>query len=131
VKKLAETYTKNQTGVIAIALAISLKALTAMGVVHMGLGPITVLPPMLVYFWILNIIGWILIVPYIKLVRPAFIIGIVLVIITMITLIVSPGVTPWYTFSAPVWDISVLVGYYLFGLAFIYFAYKSYQELKK
>jgi len=129
-KNLAETYTKNQTLAIAIALAIALKAWTGLGVFHMGI-QLKVLPTVVALFWALVIIGWILIPLYIMRIRPAFIVGIIIIAIVMVTLLISPGVTPWYTFASPVWDTSVLVGYYLFGLAFIYFAYKSYMELKK
>jgi len=116
---LATTYTSNQTGAIATLLAGSLWGLTATGaVLIIGAQTATALT----VFAILQAIAWILVPLYIKLIRWAYIVGIV-------GLLAMPGTPPWYAFTAPVYDFSFVV-FYLVILAAIYFSYKSYQELK-
>ena len=79
---------------------------------------------------IMVFIAWILVPLYAKLVRPAFIIGIILNIIAMIGVAASPAATPWYAFTYPMYNFSYIIWYVLM-LAGVYFSYKSYKELKK
>jgi hypothetical protein len=127
VKNLATTYTVNQTWAIACLLAAALWGLTASGVNIMT--EIMTASSNMAYS-VLVIIAWILVPLYAKLVRPAFIVGIILSIIAMIGVAVAPTVTPWYTFTNPVYNFSFVV-WYLIMLAGVYFNYKSYMELKK
>jgi hypothetical protein len=48
----------------------------------------------------------------------------------MIGILTSPATVRWYDFTNPVYNLSYLI-FYLMALVGIYFAYKSYQELKK
>lgn len=123
-KNLVSTYTSNQTGAIATLLAAALWGLTDLGIsVKLDLHSTA----MITFIAIFDLLIWILVVLYIKRIQPAFLVGIVIGIIAMISFIVTPE-TPWYTFSDPVYDFSSFVAF-LFGPAFIYFSYKSYQEL--
>ena len=123
---MATTYTSNQTGAIATLLAGSLWGLTATGaVLIIGAQTATALT----VFAILQAIAWILVPLYIKRIRWAYIVGIVVVVIALVGLLAMPGTPPWYAFTAPVYDFSFVV-FYLVILAAIYFSYKSYQELK-
>ena len=126
---MPKTYTSNQTGAIACAVAISLRGLVGIGAL-MTPGywrPST--PSMLLFFGIFDIIGWILALIIIMRIRPAYIVGIILYVLTMISLSTGSFIPPWYAFKSPVMDLSMLVGFYLFPLAGIYFNYKSYKEL--
>jgi hypothetical protein len=126
VKNLATTYTFNQTWAIASILASALWGLTATGVnIMTGIMPSSTA----MAYAVLVIIVWILVPLYGKLVRPAFIVGIILSIIAMIGVAASPAATPWYTFVNPVYNFSFIV-WYLIMLAGLYFSYKSYKELK-
>jgi len=127
VKNLATTYTVNQTWAIASLLASVLFGLTATGV-NIMTGIVTSSTAMA--YAVLVIIAWILVPLYAKLVRLAFIVGIILNIIAMIGVAASPAATPWYAFVNPVYNFSFIV-WYLIMLAGVYFSYKSYQELKK
>lgn len=122
-KKLATTYTSNQTGAIATGLAGALFALGAIGVAY-----IFEIPNLLPWV-ILNIIAWINLLFLVKLVRPAFLVGIAIWIIWYVGY-AATVTTPWWAFNYPVYNFAYLVTW-LFGLASIYFAYKSYMELKK
>ena len=124
---MATTYTANQTWAIATLLAAALYGLTVMGVnIMTGIMPSSAN----VSYTLLVIIAWILVPLYAKLVRPAFIVGIILNIIAMIGVAASPAATPWYAFTNPVYNFSFIV-WLLIMLAGVYFSYKSYQELKK
>ena len=127
---MASTFTASQTGAIACAVAVSLRGLVGIGAL-MTPGywrPST--PSTLLFFGIFVIIGWILALLIIMRIRPAYIVGIFLYVLTMISLSAAPLIPPWYAFKSPVMDFSQLVGFYLFPLAGIYFNYKSYKELK-
>ena len=127
VKNLATTYTFNQTGAIATLLAAATWGLTGIGV---GILSGRQTESALTVLGIMVIIAWILVPLYIKLVKPAFIVGIILIITSLIGLTASPGTPAWYTFYSPVYNFSFVV-FYLIQLSGIYFSYKSYQELKK
>ncbi len=85
-------------------------------------------PFALIVFSIMTLVAWILIPLYIKKIKPAFIIGMILLIIGLSALIVTPGNPPWYTFTNPT-SIVKQFSFILDGLACIYFSYKSYREL--
>jgi len=127
VKILVTNYSANQTWAIACLLASALWGLTATGV-NMMTANISSSANM--SYVILVTIAWILVPLYAKLVRPAFIVGVILNIIAMIGVAASPAATPWYAFTNPVYNFS-FIAWYLIMLAGAYFSYKSYQELKK
>ncbi|MEM4251815.1 MAG: hypothetical protein QW828_08280, partial [Candidatus Bathyarchaeia archaeon] len=83
----------------------------------------------LTVFAILTIIAWILVPLYVKRVRWAYIVGIIVIIIALVGLVAMPGTPSWYAFTTPVYNFSFVV-FYLVMLAGIYFSYKSYKELK-
>jgi hypothetical protein len=115
---------------IALLIAIALHGLAGIGALMTPgyFRPVT--SSDLTFFSILLIICWILIPLYIKLVRTAFIGGIILLVIVIVAITAAPLYPRWYTFSSPVIDLSDFIGFYLFGLALIYFSYKTYQELR-
>ena len=83
------------------------------------------------FYWIFILVGWILILFYIKLVRQAFIFGIILNAIALSYILVTPsllGTVSWYYFERGVYDLTYVVAY-LIALAGIYFNYKSWKEL--
>jgi len=123
---LAKTYTCNQTSAIATALAVLIWSISALGVTNIIGGQIAIATTI---FSILTIIGWIIIPLYFKLVRPAFLVGIILAIIALIGLITMPGEPSWYMFTAPLYSFSYIV-ICLTLLACIYFSYESFKELK-
>jgi hypothetical protein len=127
VKNLATTYTVNQTWAIACLLAAALWGLTASGV---NIMTEIMTPSSNMAYSVLVIIAWILVPLYGKLVRPAFIVGIIVSIIAMVGVAASPATTQWYEFTSPVYNFSFVV-WYLIMLAGVYFSYKSYRELKK
>ena len=122
---MATNYTCNQTGAIAANVGSGMWGLAALGTgIMTGATPATAAT----MFGIIILIGWILLPLIIKLVRPAFIIGILNWIVALVGL--STSGSPWYTFTAPLFHLSYLV-MYLASIAGIYFSYKSYMELKK
>ena len=120
------TYTTNQTGTVATLFGIVVWALS-FSWAYSAFGGIQelVLPIMTIVYLIL--------LPFlIKPVKIAFIIGMIIGIITMIWTLINPSLTgapPWTEFTAPALHYSYIV-YYIFTLAFIYFAYRSHAELE-
>jgi len=126
---LVSTYTSNQTGAIATLLSGALWGLTTIGV---AIDVVGLEWASLMVFAGLVLVIWMLIPLYVKRIKPAFIAGIVVMFI--ILTVSSPAfLRPLYTFvplpAVSVYDISFGV-FDLVGLAFIYFSYKSYKELK-
>ena len=119
-----KNYTFNQTMAIGLAFAGSMWTLTA----HAAAMMLGVSASIYVIF---ILVGWILIPFYIRLVRQAFIVGIFLWAIGLSYLVVTPsllGTAGWYNFERGLYDFTYVV-FYIIGIAFIYFAYKSYKEL--
>jgi len=124
---LPKTYTSNQTAAIALTFASSIWGLTVIGTtIIRGTQPVSALT----IFSILVILSLANLIFVLKLIRPAFLVAIALWIIAMAGMLGSPGTSPWYAFTHPVYHLTFLI-FYLMALAGIYFAYKSYQELKK
>ena len=67
------------------------------------------LPFALIVFSIMTLVAWILIPLYIKKIKPAFMLGIILLIFGLIELVASPGNSPWHTFTNPISIVSYLV----------------------
>ena len=124
---MPKTYTSNQTATLVLGFASSIWGITAIGVAIMtGNLPASVLN----VFAILVIASFINFIFLLKLVRPCFLVAIAIWIISMIGILTSPATVRWYDFTNPVYNLTYLI-FYLMALAGIYFAYKSYQELKK
>jgi hypothetical protein len=121
-----KTYTSNQTAAITLTFASSIWGLTVVGATIIR-GTQTV--SALTVFSILVILSLVNLIFALKLIRPAFLVAIALWIIAMVGMLGAPGTTPWYAFTAPVYHLTFLI-FHLMALAGIYFAYKSYQELK-
>lgn len=121
---MPKNYTFNQTIAIAFGLALSMWGLTAHAVAIMS-G--TIIP----VYTILVIVVWILFPLYVMLFRHGFIAGIFIVALSMSYLIITPTLShsgEWYLFERGLYDFTYVV-FYMVGIAFIYFAYKSYKEL--
>jgi hypothetical protein len=82
-------------------------------------------------YTVLVIVGWILFPLYILLYRHAFVVGIFIAVLSMSYLMITPTLlagTEWYLLERGLYDFTYVV-FYIIGIAFIYFAYKSYKEL--
>ena len=121
---LSKNYTFNQTMAIGLAFAISTWALTAYATTMMlGIAFSLYLP--------FVILGWVLIPFYLKLVRQAFIVGILLTAIGFSYLLVTPslsGTATWYSFERGFYDLTYVI-FCLIAIAGIYFYFKSWKEL--
>jgi len=134
VKKLAETYTKNQTGAIAIAWGTAIWSLTAMA------AALIYMPPGVFSgagtFWVITgILAWIWPLLMVMKVRIAFLLALIVWIIYYIghiSILAAAGMLgqAWWNFGIPWLHFTYLIAW-LAGLAAIYFNYKSYMELKK
>jgi hypothetical protein len=121
---LSKNYTFNQTLAIAFGLATSMWGFTAHAVSAMS----GIIIPV---YSILVVIVWVLFPFYVMLYRHAFVAGIFIVVLSMCYLMVTPtllGSPEWYIFERGLYDFTYVV-IYIIGIAFIYFAYKSYKEL--
>lgn len=123
---LVKTYSCNQTGAIAALFALGVWSISSIATaVILEQFPASTLTAIS----IMNVIGWALILLYIKLFKPAFIVGIILSVLSLIGFTAMPGTPPWYSFTTPILSLSKIVAY-LVALAIIYFSYKSYKELE-
>lgn len=133
-KKLAETYTKNQTAAIAIEFGTALWGLTTMAATLLYMPPETFTGVGL--FWVLmNIIGWILVLLMVMLVRLAFLAALILTFVYQIghvSILAAGGMLGlgWWNFGIPWLHFTYLIAWAACWAA-IYFNYKSYMELKK
>ena len=121
---MSKNYSFNQTLAIGCEFSGSSWALTAQAAA-------TMLGISALIYWIFILAGRILILFFIKLVRQAFIIGILLKAIGLSYLLVTPnllGTAPWYNFERGLYDFTYVVAY-LIGFSGIYFNYKSWKEL--
>lgn len=123
---MPKSYTPNQTGAIACLLASFMWGLTAYfyAILSDKSHPIYIL---------FLIIGWMLLPLYIKLFRPAFIIGIFNLAIPMGYLAFLTNIletVPWYEFSRGLYDFTYVV-WFLISIACIYFSYQTFKELGK
>jgi len=119
------TSTNNQTLAIACGLATLLGALRALEVALMYEISLPV-------FFLLDIIMLIAFIMMIKKVRSGFMVAMIIWIILLITYfayVSMDAFMPWWLFFTPVFNISYLAEWLIY-IAGIYFAYKSYMELK-
>jgi len=124
-ERMKATYTFNQAGAITVIFNI---AITGIGFYGSSIifGFNHFLYPIL-------IIGtWILIPFIVKLIKPAFIAGIILSVIVMMYIATFPSLTgmdPWYIYSARLYNFSYVL-FYIITILGIYFCYETYKELK-
>ena len=117
-------YTFNQKGAIVAVFFAAVWALLSMIIaIDMGLQSSFTL----VIFGIMTVIAWVLVPLYLKKSKPAFILGIILLILGLIGLFASPGDPPWYTFTNPISVIKEMM-FVLDSIAGIYFSYKAYSD---
>lgn len=83
----------------------------------------------LTVFAMMDLAAWILVPLYLKKIKPAFVAGIIVVVLGLIGLAASPGTPPWYTFTNPISVVKEL-SFVLVGLACIYLSYRSWRELQ-
>jgi hypothetical protein len=116
-------YTNNQTGAMVTIISGAMWSLTThiCGSVLGYSVEETLLPVIIV---------WILVPFYIKLIRPAFIAGLILSIFGFILTFSHPSITraPWYFFEQPFFHFTFIL-FLLSAIACIYFSYKSFKEL--
>ena len=118
-------YTFNQKGAIVTVVLAAIWALLSMIIaIDMGLQSTLALA----IFAIMTLIAWVLAPLYLKRIKAAFILGIVLLILGLAGLFASPGDPPWYTFTNPI-SIVKQLSFIIDSLAGIYFSFKSFREL--
>ncbi len=118
-------YTLNQKGAIICVLFAAIWALVSMIIaIDMELQSTLALA----IFGIMTLIAWILVPLYVKRIKSAFILGIILLIFGLIGLFASPGNPPWYSFTNPRSIVKEL-SFVMDSLVGIYFSVKSYTEL--
>lgn len=121
---MAPKYTFDQKGAVVTVVLAAIWALLSMIIaIDMGLQSTFALA----IFGIMTLIAWVLVPLYIKRVKAAFILGIILLILGLAGLFASPGDPPWYTFTNPISIVKEL-SFVIDSLAGIYFSYKSYKE---
>lgn len=123
---MPKSYTPNQTGAIACALASNLWGLTAHGVGWM-------LNQTSLVYSVIIIVAWLLLPFMIILRRHAFIAAIFLWILAMCYLLITPsllGTIPWQSLTEPLFHSTYFI-WYLISVAGTYFSYRSWKELLK
>ncbi len=119
-------YSLNQKGAIITVTFAAVWALLSMIIaIDMGLQS----PIALAIFGVMTIIAWVLVPLYIKRVRAAYVLGVVLLVLGLGGLFASPGDPPWYTFTVPI-SIAKELSFVIDSLAGIYFSGKSFMEIR-
>ena len=122
---MPSNYTTNQKGSIITVLFAAIWALVSLIIaVDMGLQSTFALA----IFGIMTLIAWILVPLYVKRIKSAFILGIILLIFGLIGLFASPGNPPWYTFTNPISIVKEL-SFVIDSLFGLYFSAKVFREL--
>jgi hypothetical protein len=84
------------------------------------------------FYAIIIIIAYLLIPFIVKLIKPAFIAGIILLVIAMIYIGIFPSLTsmePWYIYAPRLYNFAYVI-FYSITILGIYFCYETYKELK-
>jgi hypothetical protein len=82
----------------------------------------------LTVFVVIVPVAWIL--TPLKKIKPAFIVGIIFLVLGLIGLFANPSNSQLYRFSNRI-SVAQENSFFLDGRAFIYFSYKSYEELSR
>jgi uncharacterized membrane protein len=124
-ESMPSKYTFNQKGAVVTMFLAAVWALLSMIIaVEMGLQSTVAL----VIFGMMTIVAWVLVPLHIKKFKPAFILGIILLILGFAGLFASPGDPPWYTFTNPKSIVKELL-FVIDSLAGVYFSFKSFREI--
>ena len=122
---MPSNYTTNQKGSIITVLFAAIWALVSLIIaVDMGLQSTFALA----IFGIMTLIAWILVSLYVKRIKSAFILGVILLIFGLIGLFASPGNPPWYTFTNPISIVKEL-SFVIDSLFGLYLSAKVFREL--
>jgi len=124
-KSVEASYSLNQVGVIAALYNIAF-----MGIDFYGSSILFGFDHF--FYPILIIAAWILLPFIIKLIKPAFIFGIILSVITMVYIGIFPSLTgmePWYIYAPRLYNFAYVI-FYSITILGIYFCYETYKELK-
>jgi len=119
-------YSFSQVGAIATILNIGF-------MVHAFYGSSIVFGFNHFFYPIIIISAWILLPFIVKLIKPAFIVGIILSIITLVYIAIFPSLTgmeEWYVYAPRLYNFSYVI-FYSITILGIYFCYDTYKELKK
>jgi len=84
------------------------------------------------FYAIIVISAWILIPFIVKLIKPAFIAGIILSVIAMIYIAIFPSLTgmePWYIYAPRLYNFAYVI-FYSITILGMYFCYETYKELR-
>ncbi len=121
---MPSNYSLNQKGAIVTVTFAAVWALLSMIIAFdMGLQS----PIALAIFGVMTVIAWVLVPLYIKRVRAAYVLGVVLLVLGLGGLFASPGDPAWYTFTVPISIIKEL-SFVIDSLVGIYFSVKSSIE---
>lgn len=122
---MASKFTLNQKGAVVTVTIAAVWALLSMIIaIDMGLQSTFALT----IFAVMTIIAWILVPLYVKRIKAAYFLGVVLLILGLGGLFASPGDPPWYTFTVPISIIKEL-SFVIDSLVGIYFSVKSFREI--
>lgn len=122
---MTSKFTLNQKGAVVTVTIAAVWALLSMIIaIDMGLQSTFALT----IFAVMTIIAWILIPLYVKRIKAAYFLGVVLLILGLGGLFASPGDPAWYTFTVPISIIKEL-SFVIDSLVGIYFSVKSFGEI--
>lgn len=110
--------------VVAVTFAAVWALLSMIIAIDMGLQS----PFALAIFGVMTIIAWVLVPLYIKRVKAAYVLGVVILVLGLGGLFGSPGDPPWYTFTVPISIVKEL-SFVIDSLIGIYFSAKSFMEI--
>ncbi len=122
---MTSKFTLNQKGAVVTVTIAAVWALLSMIIaIDMGLQSTFALT----IFAVMTIIAWILVPLYVKRIKAAYFLGVVLLILGLGGLFASPGDPAWYTFTVPISIIKEL-SFVIDSLVGIYFSVKSFGEI--
>ncbi len=122
---MTSKFTLNQKGAVVTVTIAAVWALLSMIIaIDMGLQSTFALT----IFAVMTIIAWILVPLYVKRIKAAYFLGVVLLILGLGGLFASPGDPAWYTFTVPISIIKEL-SFVIDSVAGIYFSVKSFREI--
>ncbi len=122
---MTSKFTLNQKGAVVTVTIAAVWALLSMIIaIDMGLQSTFALT----IFAVMTIIAWILVPLYVKRIKAAYFLGVILLILGLGGLFASPGDPAWYTFTVPISIIKEL-SFVIDSLVGIYFSVKSFGEI--
>jgi len=123
-KEMPPKYSLNQKGAVVTVTFAAVWALLSMIIaIDMGLQSTFALE----IFAVMTLIAWILVPLYVKRMKAAYVLGVILLVLGLGGLFASPGDPPWYTFTVPISIVKEL-SFVVDSLVGIYFSIKSLGE---